>query len=154
MKQSLRELPILSVVFKNDDILGPTGSYAATSAGNKPDLTKPCSLELLLPDGTTGFAVPAGIDIHGNASREPEKCPKHGFTLRFKGTYGTGKLEYPSSPNHPPKSLTSSCSAETLTPAGFIMTTQCNARRATAFEMPGARTRFAPWAAAPDRIAM
>jgi hypothetical protein len=101
IKSGLRQFPILSVVMKTDDMFGPSGIYPNASESSKPDLTKPCSLELLLPDGSTGFAIGAGIDLHGNASRAPYKNPKHGFTLKFKGDYGTGKLEYKLYPDSP-----------------------------------------------------
>ncbi len=111
ISEGLRELPMLSLVMRVEDMFGdgaqgaasPSGGlYPNSVASNKTDRTKPCSLELILPDGSTGFAVTAGIDNHGNASRDPFKNPKHGYTLRFKGKYGAGKLEaaglFPGSP--------------------------------------------------------
>ncbi len=107
IKAALRALPSLSLVLRPADMFGSgaasgnTGLYPQSSESNKPDLTKPCSLELLMPDGSTVFNLEAGVDLHGNASREPSKNPKHGFTLRFKGRYGVGKLAaslFPESP--------------------------------------------------------
>ncbi len=96
MAAGLRELPILSVVLPSADMFGPgaTALYPSASETVKTDLTKACSLEMLLPDGTTAFATTCGIDLHGNASRAPYKNPKHGFTLKFKGDYGAGVLDY------------------------------------------------------------
>lgn len=99
--RGLRTLPALSLVIKNQDMWGAGGLYPTASESDKTDRTKACSLELLLPDGTTAFDVPCGIDLHGNASRAPYKNPKHGFTLRFKGRYGASELEaalFPGSP--------------------------------------------------------
>lgn len=62
---------------------------------------KPCSIERILPDGSTAFATTTGIQIHGNASRDPGKNPKHGFALNFKGDYGTSSLNYPVFPDSP-----------------------------------------------------
>ena len=97
----LRSLPVLSVVLKSDDMFGSGGIYPTSSSTNKADNTKPCSLEMFDAVGNTVFQSDAGIDNHGNASRDPYKNPKHGFTLRFKGRYGNGRLEggiFPDSP--------------------------------------------------------
>lgn len=112
IRTALRTLPALSVVMKGDTMFGayPNGTipagvtdplYPTSSASIKRDMTKPCSMEMMQADGTTVFVTEAGIDLHGNASRDPFKNPKHGFTIRFKGRYGAGKLEanlYPDSP--------------------------------------------------------
>ncbi len=112
IRTALRTLPALSLVIKSGDMFGsypagatPVGTvdplYPTSSASIKRDMTKPCSLELMQPDGTTVFVTEAGVDLHGNASRDPFKNPKHGFTIRFKGRYGAGKLNaklYPDSP--------------------------------------------------------
>ena len=110
MKESLRTLPILSVVMPSKDMFGPiadvpTALYPTSSAASKIDRTKACSLELLLPDASTAFATTCGIDIHGNASRDPFKNPKHGFTLKFKGDYGPGTLDYELFPDSPVRSF-------------------------------------------------
>ncbi len=116
IERCLRTLPALSVVMKSTDMFGtyPNGQDSAAVAGNpnaplypnsrasvETDMTKPCSMELLDPAGGTVFTVDCGIDLHGNASRDPFKNPKHGFTIRFRGKYGSGKLEanlFPDSP--------------------------------------------------------
>jgi hypothetical protein len=41
--------------------------------------------------------------MHGNASRQPEKNPKHGFKLSFKSEFGESSLRYPLFPNSPAK---------------------------------------------------
>lgn len=101
LMDGLRELPVLSLVMKTDDMFGPGGLYPTSSSANKAPNQKPCSVELLLPDGTAGFAVTAGIDLHGNASRDPHKSPKHGFKLNFRGEFGPAKLNYPLFPDSP-----------------------------------------------------
>jgi len=116
IQKALRTQPALSLVIRSTDMFGsyPNGQATAAASGNpaaplypnshssvKTDMTKPCSLELLQPDGTTVFVVDCGIDLHGNASRDPFKNPKHGFTIRFRGKYGAGKVEgkiFPDSP--------------------------------------------------------
>jgi len=95
-KSSFSELPAVSLVMNVEDIFGMTGLYPnAREAANKPNLEKPCSLEMLFPNGSTAFAINAGIDLHGNASRNPLKSPKHGFKLNFRGDFGESTLECP-----------------------------------------------------------
>lgn len=99
LKDGLREMPTLSIVMKTDDIFGTAGIYQRSAVetgtpGTKPENKKPCSVELILPDGKTAFATTCGIDLHGNASRNPVKNPKHGFKLKFKSEYGPASLKY------------------------------------------------------------
>ncbi|MCI0743849.1 MAG: lamin tail domain-containing protein [Verrucomicrobia subdivision 3 bacterium] len=99
LKDGLRELPTVSIVMKTDDIFGTAGLYQRSAVetgtpGNKPDNKKPCSVEMILPDGTTAFATTCGIDLHGNASRNPIKNPKHGFKLNFRSDFGPPSLDY------------------------------------------------------------
>jgi hypothetical protein len=99
LKDGLRELPTLSIVMKTDDIFGTAGLYQRSAVetgtpGTKPENKKPCSIEFILPDGTTAFATTCGIDLHGNASRNPIKNPKHGFKLSFRGDFGPPNLDY------------------------------------------------------------
>ncbi len=94
LKGGLRELPIVSIVMKTDDMFGDGGLYPTSSSGNKNKNDKECSVEMILPDGTSAFSVDCGIRLHGNASRDPNKNPKHGFKLVFKGDYGPSDLEY------------------------------------------------------------
>ena len=57
-------------------------------------------MEFIPGAGEAGFQVDCGIRIHGNASREPAKTPKHSFRLFFRGDYGPARLEasvYPES---------------------------------------------------------
>jgi hypothetical protein len=99
LKDGLRELPIVSIVMKTDDIFGTAGIYQRSAIetgtpGTKPENKKPCSVEMILPDGTTAFTTTCGIDLHGNASRNPVKNPKHGFKLTFRGDFGPATLQY------------------------------------------------------------
>lgn len=99
LKDGLREIPTVSIVMKTDDIFGITGLYQRSadetgSTGTKPDNKKLCSVEMILPDGATAFTTTCGIDLHGNASRNPIKNPKHGFKLKFKGDYGPSSLQH------------------------------------------------------------
>ncbi|WP_165108775.1 lamin tail domain-containing protein [Limisphaera ngatamarikiensis] len=103
LKEGLLELPVLSLVMNPADLFEPTGLYWSTNVVRKTFPNKPVSVEMVLPDGRTAFATTAGIEAHGNASREPSKNPKHGFKLNFRGDFGPAALEYPVFPESPVK---------------------------------------------------
>ena len=69
-----------------------------------------------------GFATTCGIRIHGNASRDPAKNPKHGFKLNSKAPLERQVWITGCSPNRRCNNLTTSSFAEILTPAGRIGT--------------------------------
>jgi hypothetical protein len=95
LKEGLRELPIVSIVMKTDDMFGAGGLYPSSrESGVKPSNEKACSIEMVLPNGGAAFSATCGIDLHGNASRNPLKNPKHGFKLAFKGDFGESSLKY------------------------------------------------------------
>lgn len=101
LQAGLRELPLVSVVMRPDDLFGANGLYPRASDGNKASNEKACSIEMILPDGSTAFATEGGLDLHGNASRSPLKNPKHGFKLSFKSDYGPTSLRYRLFPDSP-----------------------------------------------------
>jgi hypothetical protein len=100
-QEGLRELPVVSITMNVNDMFTATGLYHTPHVTNKDFPAKPCSVEMVLPDGSTAFAVNAGLSGHGNASREPRKNPKHGFKLSFKGEFGESTLDYPLFPDSP-----------------------------------------------------
>ena len=97
----LRELPSLSVAIPNRDMFASTGMYHSNNVQNKNFPAKAASIEMILPDGTTAFATTVGLGVKGNASREPQKNPKHALGLKFKPEFGPSKLEYPIFPETP-----------------------------------------------------
>ncbi len=101
LKDGMRELPIVSVVLNNEDMFGAAGIYSYPNVNTKGFPDKACSVEMILPDGATAFTAACGIGVHGNASRLPEKNPKHGFKLAFKGEFGQGSLKYRVFPDSP-----------------------------------------------------
>jgi hypothetical protein len=100
-QEGLRELPVVSITMNVNDMFTSSGLYHTPHVTNKDFPEKPCSVEMVLPDGSTAFAVNAGLSGHGNASREPRKNPKHGFKLSFKGEFGESTLDYPLFPDSP-----------------------------------------------------
>ena len=94
MKQALEWLPTMSIVMNVDDLFGTANGIYTHTTSRGPDWERPCSAELLFPDGRKGFQVNCGVQIQGNANRTPSNQPKHSFRLKFKGDYGPAKLEY------------------------------------------------------------
>ncbi|MCP5526503.1 MAG: lamin tail domain-containing protein [Verrucomicrobiales bacterium] len=101
LRAGLRDLPVVSLVMDRNDMFGPAGLYPRASDSNKAPNEKPVSVEMILPDGSTAFVIDGGLDLHGNASRNPQKNPKHGFKLTFKKEYGPATLDYPLFPDSP-----------------------------------------------------
>ncbi len=95
----LRELPSLSIVLGPDDLWSEGAGLYANSAGRGDEWEKSASIELILPDGTTGFAVDCGLRIHGYGWRYNTTTPKHSFRLEFSDLYGASKLHYPLFPD-------------------------------------------------------
>lgn len=95
---ALLAIPTLSLVSDLENWFNPTdGVYVSTEYLTRTDghlFEKPCSLELIYPDGSEGFQIDCGVRIRGGASRNNNN-PKHALRLFFRSQYGAGKLEYP-----------------------------------------------------------
>ena len=103
----MQTIPTLSLVMNPDDWFGEgtsgtngiKGIYVNSAQQDSNGTVSPlwkreASVELINPDGSTGFQINAAIKMHGGGSDDPNKEPEHGFTLEFDGTYG-GALNYP-----------------------------------------------------------
>ncbi|MDB6037330.1 MAG: hypothetical protein JWM99_1171, partial [Verrucomicrobiales bacterium] len=99
IKESLRALPAMSVVFRPEDLFVPGTGISLHSLQRGERWERPCSVELIPGDGSPGFEINCGIRIQGNYNRIPEKSPKHSFRLFFKEKYGASKLRYPMFPD-------------------------------------------------------
>lgn len=89
----LKTIPSFSIVMDLDDMFGSSGIYSNPSQDGR-DWERPCSVELIHPDGKKGFQINAGIRIRGGFSRSTNN-PKHAFRLFFRSEYGDSKLNYP-----------------------------------------------------------
>ncbi len=94
IRDDLLSLPALSIALKTDDMFGPQGIYTH-STNHGYTWERPCSTELIFPDGTEGFQVNCGIRIQGGWFRSHSGTRKHSFRLLFKAIYGPTKLNYP-----------------------------------------------------------
>ncbi|MCX8108258.1 MAG: CotH kinase family protein, partial [Verrucomicrobiae bacterium] len=97
IRAGLMKLPTLSIVTDTAKLFGPTeGVYVRKDDANQ----QPVHVELLFPDGRTGFSTPAGLEIQGGTSPQDVggvtwKSKKLSLRLVFKGGYGARSLEYP-----------------------------------------------------------
>ncbi|WCJ60628.1 lamin tail domain-containing protein [Fontisphaera persica] len=104
MTNALQALPTLSITMSVDDLFGSVNgiyTHPEPPADQRYLWERACSVEFILTNGATAFQIDCGIRIQGNASRTPQKTPKHPFRLLFKGKYGAGELEYPVFPDSP-----------------------------------------------------
>jgi hypothetical protein len=72
---SLQALPTISIV----------------TPSNISEVEVPTSVELIHPDGTTGFQVDAGLEIYGGTA---VSFPKRSMRLSFKKSYGPATLDF------------------------------------------------------------
>lgn len=92
MQQALLDIPTVSIAMNPDDFISDSsGIYA--NPQNRTEKT--CSVEYILPDGSSGFQEDCKIETHGNASRRPARMHKHSLRLTFSSDVGIGKLNYP-----------------------------------------------------------
>jgi hypothetical protein len=92
---SLRSIPTVSIVMNKDDLFHPTTGIYTNPGARGPEWERPTSVEYILPDGTEGFQVNAGIRVAGFTSRDPNLTPKHSLRLFFRDPYGPARLDYP-----------------------------------------------------------
>jgi hypothetical protein len=91
LAQALRSLATMSIVMEANDLFGAAGIYVNWSRTGDA-WERPCSVELIGPEGSDGFQVNCGIRIHGGDGRRE---PKKSFRLQFTSGYGPGELRYP-----------------------------------------------------------
>jgi hypothetical protein len=99
--EALLSLPTVSIVttlshlFSHDKDPETGGIYIYTGHGSTggQDWERPASVEYFGWDGSLTFQANCGIRIQGGENRNPDKCPKHGFSLRFREEYGPRRLE-------------------------------------------------------------
>jgi hypothetical protein len=91
----LRSIPTLSIVMDPEDLFGPTDGIYTFPESRGVQWERAASAELILPDGTTGFQIDAGLSIWGFGWRSPDATFKHALRLSFQSQYGPTKLDYP-----------------------------------------------------------
>ncbi len=94
IRNDLKSLPSISIVVNLPDLFNSTTGIYANPGNDGRAWERPCSVELIHPDGKEGFQINAGLRIRGGFSRSTSN-PKHAFRLFFREEYGAGKLVYP-----------------------------------------------------------
>jgi hypothetical protein len=94
IENSLTAIPTLSLVTDNRNLFQPDSGIYVNAEGHGEDWEREGSVELIYPDGVSGFSANAGLRIRGGWSRHDE-FPKHSFRLFFNSEYGDDKLRFP-----------------------------------------------------------
>jgi len=89
--QGLVDIPTLSIAMAIDDFAGPDNGIYTHAGGTGFAWERACSTELIQGDNSDAWQEDCGIRVQGGASRT--RSPKHGLSLRFRETYGAGKLK-------------------------------------------------------------
>ncbi len=94
IRESLKSIPTMSIVMEHEDLWGADGIYRdATKRGTR--YRRAGSVEYFDPQTGEQFQLNAGVQMHGNASRDNVRLKKHSFRLLFKNEYGPGNLRFP-----------------------------------------------------------
>jgi hypothetical protein len=91
---ALTDIPTFSMVMDLKDLFDPTTGIYVNAMERGDEWERPCSIELIYPDGTDGFQINCGVRIRGGYSRITA-CPKRAFRFYFTNEYGDPKLKYP-----------------------------------------------------------
>jgi len=94
LRDDLLSIPSFSIVMDLDDMFGSSRGIYANPGNDGPGWERPCSIELLNPDGEQGFQINCGIRLRGGFSRSTAN-PKHAFRLFFRQEYGAARLNFP-----------------------------------------------------------
>ena len=90
---ALLAIPTFSVVTDLENLFDPAIGIFVNANQDERAWERPCSIELLNPDGSKGFQINGGIRMRGGYSRQ-DSNPKHAFRLFFRSDYGESKLRY------------------------------------------------------------
>jgi len=88
--QGLTNLPALSIVLSSNALFSQqSGIYANPfpPVTQRAQWEQRASSELIMPDGSKGFKIDAGLTAHGGISRDPARTRKHSLDLKFTSAY-------------------------------------------------------------------
>jgi len=94
IEPSLKDIPTITVTTDLPNLFDSQTGIYVNAENHGQDWERPANVELINPDGSTGFNIDAGLRIRGGWSRHGD-YPKHAFRLFFRSEYGEGKLRYP-----------------------------------------------------------
>jgi hypothetical protein len=101
---ALLEVPSISITTDNSNLFDPALGIYVNAFGRGLDWERPASIELINPNGLSGFQIDAGLRIRGGYSRT-SSFRKHAFRLFFREEYGEAKLDFPLFENEGVKSF-------------------------------------------------
>jgi len=94
LSNALRSIPTLSIVSDHNGLWNASTGIYPNSTSTGTNWERAASFELIDGSGSTEFAVNARLEMHGNASRDNVRTPKHSMHVVFNGDYGPTKLRY------------------------------------------------------------
>lgn len=94
LSNALRSIPTLSIVSDHTGLFSAGSGIYPNSTSRGPAWERAASMELIDGDGSTEFAVNCKLEIHGNASRDNVRTPKHSLHTIFNSDYGPTKLRH------------------------------------------------------------
>ena len=95
ISNDLRSISTLAIVSDQNGLWDATTGILPNPQSIGPAWERAASLELIRgSDSHTEFAVTAKIQVHGNASRDNLRTPKHSIGVSFNNDYGPTKLNY------------------------------------------------------------
>ncbi|HEY0549067.1 MAG TPA: lamin tail domain-containing protein, partial [Verrucomicrobiae bacterium] len=95
ISNDLRSIPSLMIVSDHEGLWNAsTGIYPDAQNRTGPAYDRAASLELIDGSGHSEFTITAKIAMHGNASRDNVRTPKHSMHASFNSDYGPTKLRY------------------------------------------------------------
>jgi hypothetical protein len=98
---ALRSLRTMSIVMAPEDLFDHERGIYSNAVNRGDEWERPASVEIINPDGTTGYSGSCGILIHSYSWRTHERTKKHSFRLEFRRRYGPPKMEYKLFPDAP-----------------------------------------------------
>ena len=98
--EALKALPVIAISVEIDEMFGAANGIYSHPLSRGAAWERPCSIEII-PLSGGDIQEDAGIQIQGNAAREPQKNPKHPMRVTFKGDYGAKRLDYKVFPDSP-----------------------------------------------------
>jgi hypothetical protein len=94
IKEALLSIPTISLATDLKNLFDPDSGIYMNALYHGDEWERETSVELLNPDGSTGFQIDAGLRIRGAWGRTGTNF-KYAFRLFFKKEYGEEKLHHP-----------------------------------------------------------
>ncbi|MBL7154223.1 MAG: chitobiase/beta-hexosaminidase C-terminal domain-containing protein, partial [Phycisphaerae bacterium] len=94
MVDALLAIPTLSVSSDRDNLFGSSNGIYTHAKQKGLSWERHVSAEFFDVNGAKEWHANCGMRVQGGASRNATKAPKHSLSLRFRGGYGPGQLEY------------------------------------------------------------